>query len=203
MNDDDLDLLVRGTAPRPDPGPDLDDVLQRMATGIRTRGGRRKRLLVAPLAAGAVLLTAAAGYAVWHDSASPGFESAVASHVSRLELPPGTDRDAYIALLTEQGRQSPTAVSDLAINSSAAYYGVCAWLTAWDIRHDAGDRDGAAEAVTALGRAVEAGPLRATDGGGVVGNLREVAAAAARGDRSPVAAELGANCAGLPLDGIR
>jgi hypothetical protein len=202
IDDERLDRMIREAAPRSEPGPELDDVLDRLAAGIaRPRRGAR---WVAPLAAGAVLLsTAAAGYAIWHDTASGDFERAAAARVAALELPPGTDRAAYVAQLAEQGRRSPSSISDLGLNSSASYYAVCAWLTAWDRRQAAGDTAGAAGAVAALDGAVAADPLRATDGGGVVDHLRRVAAAAGRGDREPVAAELGANCAGLPLGEVR
>ncbi|GGN62451.1 hypothetical protein GCM10010112_20610 [Actinoplanes lobatus] len=201
MDDDRLDLLVREAKPltvAPDPA-----LLHRMARDIARPPLLRRRLVAVPLAAGVALSLAAAGYMTWHDSASGDFERVVAEHTARLELPPGADRAAYAAQLREQGSRSPSSVSDLAIASSAAYYGVCAWLTAWDRRHTAGDTAGAAQAVEGLNRAVDAGPLAATDGGGVVGNLRRVAAAAARGDRTPVSTELRANCSGLPLDGIR
>lgn len=201
IDDRELDALVRATAPRPDPGPEVDGVLDRMASGIARR--RPVRLVAAPLAVVAVLASAAAGYAIWHDSASTDFTGVVSRHVSGLELPPGTDRAAYVARFAEQGRRSPSSISDVAVASSVAHYGVCAWLAAWDHRHAAGDTAGATQAVTALNRAVEAGPLRATDGGGVVDNLRRVAAAAARGERAAVVTELTANCSSLPLGEVR
>jgi hypothetical protein len=215
---DRIDELVRNAMPAVPPGKDerINDLLYGLAVDVvgeqpaRTRVGRggavvwwRRRLLIAPLAAGAVLLSAAAGFAVWHDSTSPDFERAVTRYTSELALPPGTDRAAYVALLRDQGQQAPFSVSDLGVESTVSYYGVCAWLTAWDRRHAAGDGAGAAQAVTALRRAVDAPSLEATDGGGTMENLRQVVAAADRGDRSRVERELDNNCVGLPLDGVR
>jgi hypothetical protein len=215
---DRIDELVRNAMPAVPPGEDegINDLLYGLAVDVvgeqpaRARVGAtgalvwwRRRLLIAPLAAGAVLLSAAAGLAVWHDSTSPDFERAVTSYTSELALPPGTDRAAYVALLRDQGQRQRFSVSDLDVESTVSYYGVCTWLTAWDRRHAAGDGAGAAQAVTALRRAVDAPALEATDGGGVVENLRQVVAAAGRGDRSRVVRELDNNCVGLPLDGVR
>ncbi|MFU8872802.1 hypothetical protein [Micromonospora sp. SL4-19] len=217
MDDDRIDQLVASAAPAATIATDeeIGSLLHHMAGDViqeqpaRSRSGfagdssRWRRLLVAPLAAGAVMLTAAAGFVVWHDSASPDFEQALTQYTAELPLPPGTDRAAYVAQVREQGLEQPVTVSDLTVNGIVSYYGVCAWLTAWDRRHAAGDEAGEAEAVTALRRAITAPALGATDGGGVVENLQQVVAAAAAGDRSPVDTELNANCAGLPLEGIR
>jgi hypothetical protein len=210
--------LVRNATPAVPPGEDegINGMLHQLAVDVvreqpaRTRvtaAGAvvwwRRRLLMAPLAAGAVLLSAAAGFVVWHDSTSPDFGRALTRYTSELELPPGTDSAAYVAQVRDQGRQQPASISDLAVDTMVSYYGVCAWLTAWDRRHAAGDGAGAAQAVTALGRAVDAPALETTDGGGTMENLRQVVAAAGRGDRATVVRELDANCAGLPLGGIR
>jgi hypothetical protein len=215
-NDDQIDQLVRRSAPPPTSGTDeeITSLLRGLAADIvddhrRSRSRpivavpRWRRRLVVPLAAGAVLLSVAAGFAVWHDSDSAAFEKSVEDHTARLELPPGIDRAAYVAQLREQGRERPVTLSEQSVKSMSSHYAVCAWLTAWDRRHAAGDRSGSAEAVTALRRAVEAPALAANDGGGVVANLQKVAAAAAAGDRPPVQRELAANCATLPLDGVR
>lgn len=218
FDSDRTDDLVRGAAPpvRLDPNSELESVLQHLAVEvIRTqpaRSGRGtafrllrrwRRLWPVPVATGVVLLTAAAGFAVWHDSASPDFGRALDEYSAELPLPPGTDRAAYVDQVRGQGLERPAQVSDLGVRSMVSGYGVCAWLAAWDVRHDAGDAAAEAEAVEALRRAVAAPAIRATDGGGVVANLGQVVDAAARGDEARVAVELHGNCAGLPLDGIR
>ncbi|MEV4281747.1 hypothetical protein [Actinoplanes xinjiangensis] len=215
-NDTRLDQLVRDAAPATRFGTDeeVTGLLRQLAADVASNqrqartglGGtltRWRKLLIAPVAVGILAVTAAAGYAIWHDSDSAGFERAVDDHTARLELPPGTDRAAYAAQLRQQGRDKQVTLSDLATQSMAEHYGVCAWLTAWDRRHAAGDDAGQAQAVTALRRAIGAPAMTATDGGGVIANLREVAAAAARGDRRPVTRELQANCTAAGLDGIR
>ncbi|MFC6020133.1 hypothetical protein ACFP2T_28565 [Plantactinospora solaniradicis] len=218
LDNDRIDDLVRSAAPPApsDPDSELGNVLQHLAVEVvrtqpaRSRRGtvsrllrRWRRLWPVPVAAGAVLLTAAAGFAVWHDSASPDFGRALDDYSAELPLPPGTDRAAYVAQVRDQGLERPAQVSDLGVRSMVSGYGVCAWLAAWDARHDAGDDAAEAEAVEALRRAIAAPAIRATDGGGVVANLGQVVDAAARGDEARVAVELHGNCAGLPLGGIR
>jgi hypothetical protein len=215
---DSTDGLVRYAAPpvRWDEDGVLGNVLRDLATEVistspadPSRGRRsvltrrRRRLWAVPLAVGVVSLTAAAGFAIWHDSASPDFARALDDYSAQLPLPPGTDRAGYVAQVRDQGRERSAQISDLGVRSMVSGYGVCAWLTAWDARHGAGDVAAEAEAVAALRLAVAAPALRATDGGGVVAGLEQVVEAAARGDRAPVAAELDHNCVGLPLDGIR
>jgi hypothetical protein len=48
-DDERLDRLIRAIAPETDPGPELDDILNRMAAGIA--GSWRRTRWVAPLAA--------------------------------------------------------------------------------------------------------------------------------------------------------
>ncbi|GIF46784.1 hypothetical protein DFJ67_1474 [Asanoa ferruginea] len=215
LDSDPLDDLVRHAAPPVRLGADgeLGDVLGTLATeviqarparaplGAVSRGWRR--VWAIPVAAGLVLATAAAGFAVWHNSASPEAARALDDYTAQLRLPPGTDRAAYLAQVRAQGVARPVEISDLSVQSMVSHYGVCTWLVAWEARHAAGDAAAEAEAVTALRLAIAAPAIRATDGGGVVANLEQVAAAAAAGDQARVAVELDNNCAGLPLDGIR
>jgi hypothetical protein len=214
VEDDELDVLVRSAAPVVDVDEaQLDRTLQLLATDIVTTGaapvggelsGRRwRRRVVVPLAAGVVLATAAAGFTTWYDSSTADFGDALEQYAAELPLPPGTDRDAYVADVRAQGLERPTAVSDVTTRAMVAYFGSCTWAQAWEVRDAAGDGAGAAEAVTALRAAAAAPVLTVTDGGGVVSNLEQVADAAARGDRDRVAAELATNCATLPLDGVR
>ncbi|MBE1488641.1 hypothetical protein [Plantactinospora soyae] len=218
LDSDRPDDLLRSAAPpvRLDPDGELGDILHHLATEVvraqparsRRRSpsgflGRWRRLWPVPVGAAAVLLTAAAGFAVWHDSASPDFARALDDYSAQLPLPPGTDRAAYLDQVRDQGLERPAQVSDLGVRSMVSGYGVCTWLAAWNVRYDAGDAAATAEAVEALRLAIAAPAIRATDGGGVVAALGQVVEAAARGDRVRVAAELDGNCAGLPLDGIR
>jgi hypothetical protein len=211
-------MLVREAAPVVGVGAaeELDKTLQLLAADIVKAGEvpvsgdgtelsprRWRRLVVAPLAAGVVLATAAAGFIQWYDTRTADFAEALQQYTAQLPLPPGADRDAYVADVRAQGLERPMAVSDVATRSMVAYYGVCTWVAAWDVRDRAGDASGAAEAVTALRRAVAAPALSRTDGGGVVANVEQVADAAARGDRDRVGSELENNCSTLPLDGIR
>lgn len=77
------------------------------------------------------------------------------------------------------------------MRGTVAYFATCTWLTSWEVRHDAYRGVIGSERLTWV------------DGGGVVDHLTTVADATARGDRGPIAAELAANCTGLPLDGTR
>lgn len=170
---------------------------------VARRKARRRRTLWAPLGVGVLALTTAAGVMQWYDTASPDFGAALDSYSSELPLPPGTDRSAYVAYVQGQGKGQPTSMSDSGVESMVSYYGVCTWLAAWDHRHGVADTTGAVAAVKALRQAVDAPALSRDDGGGVVANLRRVADAAAAGDGVVVTTELTANCAGLPLSGIR
>jgi hypothetical protein len=218
VDDDRMDDLLRHAAPavRFDEDDVPAEVLRVLASEVintspagsprrrRSFLNRRwRRVWAVPLAAGVVALSAAAGLEIWHNTASPDFVRVLDDYSAHLPLPPGTDRAAYVAQVRDQGKQLNAAVSDLGVQSMVSHYGVCAWLTAWDVRHSAGDPVAEAQAVEALRRAVAAPALREADGGGVVAGLERVVAAAARGDRAPVVAELGYNCADAPLDGIR
>ncbi|HEX8627561.1 MAG TPA: hypothetical protein VF755_05260 [Catenuloplanes sp.] len=217
LTDDRIDQLVREAAPAAKLGTDeqitalLDDLTVDVTSvrpapvrlGTTRIRSRWRRALVAPVAAGVVLLTAAAGFAVWYDSGSADFERALTQYTAQVALPPGTDRAAYIGQVRGQGRELRAEVSDLGVQSMVGHYAVCAWLTAWDRRHAAGDSVAEAEAIVGLRRAIGAPVMKATDGGGVIDNLDQVAAAAANGDRSRVARELIGNCGELPLDGVR
>ena len=217
VDDEKLDLLVRQAAPVVDvEAAELDRTLQLLAADIMRSdaapvGGevvelssrRWRRRVVVPLAAGVVLATAAAGFTTWYDSNTADFGEALEQYTTELPLPPGTDREAYVAHVRAQGFERPTAVSDVGTGSMVAYYGFCTWAQAWEVRDAAGDGAGAAEAVTAMRAAAAASAITVVDGGGVVADLEQVAEAAARGDRGRVATELANNCSGLPLDGIR
>lgn len=163
---------------------------------------RRRRLLLAPALVGTLALTAAAGYGMFETS-SAAFGQAVSRYVQMTPLPPGTDTEAYVAEFSDQGLRFRGSMSDRAVQSSVAYYGVCAWLTAWERRDAAGDAVGAADAVAAIRRAIAVEALAATDGGGVIDNLRRRADDASRGDRASVQQELANNCTGLPLAGVQ
>jgi hypothetical protein len=218
VDDKRIDTLVRQAAPVVELGPavELDRTLQLLAAdvmkteaapvarGATVLSSRRWRpRAVVPLAAGIVLATAAAGFTQWYDTNTADFGEALQQYTAELPLPPGADREAYVADVQAQGLERPMAVSDVSTRSMVAYYGFCTWAAAWDVRNSGGDVTGAAEAVTALRAAAAVPGLSRTDGGGVVTNLEQVADAAARGDRQRVAMELKNNCSGLPLDGIR
>jgi hypothetical protein len=166
------------------------------------RGWRRRRVLV-PLAAATALLAAAAGFTVWYDTTTVDFEQVLQRYSSELSLPPGTDRDAYVALLRAQGLERPLQISDLSVNSMVSAYGSCTWLKAWQVRTEAKDTAGAKQALEAYRRAIASPARKATDGGGVVANMERVAESAAAGNRARVAQELQNTCSSLPLDGIR
>lgn len=217
MDNKRLDVLVREAAPVVGVGTaeGLDRTLQLLAADIMQANAapfagkvtvlssrRWRRRVVVPLAAGVVLATAAAGFVQWYDTSTADFTEALQQYTAELPLPEGANREAYVADVRAQGLERPMAVSDVSTRSMVAYYGVCTWAAAWDVRDRVGDASGAAEAVTALRRAVAAPALSVTDGGGVVANLEQVADAAARGDRDRVEQELANNCSTLPLGGI-
>jgi hypothetical protein len=216
MDDKKLDVLVRQAAPVVNVDPaELDKTLQLLAAGIMRSdaaplGGevvelssrRWRRRVVVPLAAGVVLATAAAGFTTWYDSNTADFGEALEQYSAKLPLPPGTDREAYVADVRAQGFERPTAISDVSTRSMVAHYGFCTWAQAWTVRDAAGDEAGASEAVAAMRAAAVAPAIKVVDAGGVVANLEQVADAAARGHRDRVAEDLANNCS-VPLDGIR
>jgi hypothetical protein len=167
------------------------------------RRGWRRRRVVLPLAAATALLAAAAGFTVWYDTTTADFEQALQRYSSELSLPPGTDRDAYVAQLRAQGLERPLQISEEGVNSMVSHYGACTWLKAWQVRTDAKDTAGAKQALETYRRAIASPALKVNDGGGVVANLERVADAAAAGNRARVAQELKNNCSSLPSDGIR
>lgn len=212
-----VDRLIRTAAPATVADtPDIDRVLAELAAGIMAANPagprtaavielkrRRRRMILAPAAAITLLLSTAAGYALWHQTDSPDFAQALDRYANALPLPPGTDSAAYVASVAAQGTALAGSMSDAGVESMASYYGFCAWATAWERRDAAGDHAGAASAASSLKKAAEAPALARDDGGGVVANLRSVANAATRVDREPVEQELRNNCSGLPLGGVR
>jgi len=165
---------------------------------------RRRGTLVAPaVAVVGLALTAAAALTIWHNTASPDFAALSSHYVAQVSLPPGTDSAAYVEELREWAEGHPGSVAEVSIRSTVGYYASCAWLTSWEVRHDARDITGEAQALGAYREAISSPWLSEVDSGGVVANLEDVAAAAGRGDRAMVALELDRNCSGAPTDGIR
>lgn len=218
MNEQDtFDRMIRTAAPAiVADTPDIDRVLAELAAGIMAANPagprtaavielkrRRRRMILAPAAAITLLLSTAAGYALWHQTDSSDFAQALDRYVNALPLPPGTDSAAYVASVAAQGTALAGSMSDAGVESMVNYYGFCAWATAWERRDAAGDHAGAAFAASSLMKVAEAPALARDDGGGVVANLRSVANAATRVDREPVEKELRNNCSGLPLGGVR
>ena len=220
MDRENVDQALMDAAPPPvseDAAREVDRLLQAMACDVMAAQPagphvaavvalkrRRRGLAYTPVVLGVALaLSAAAAVTIWHSTASPDFAEVVSRYVAQTPLPPGTDRGAYVDQLSAQGTAVNGSMSEAGVRSMVAYYGSCAWLTSWEVRHDAGDAAGEAVALTSYRAAIGSAWLAAADGGGVVKNLTAVADAAARGDRERVATELRANCGDLPLDGVR
>lgn len=141
----------------------------------------------------------------WIDALAPDFvDYAVSVLPVEIGLPPAYDLAAFARVVaTEQQAALPGGGYMQVTNVQRNYEtrARCIWIDDWLTAETAGDDARADAAAAVLETASDWPATVATDGGGIVDSNREVAAAAASGDRSPVKREYDINCPPVP-DGI-
>jgi hypothetical protein len=191
---------------------------------VRSCRARRRRGRLVAVVAAVLLVPATAGFAYeigartgwfgnpafseedgseWLRSDAPDFAAVLLSLRPALPLPRGAVWAEEVDRQVAVGRREPSLVRETGVRRGFESYARCAWLASWLNATERGGGRSAARAAGVIAGSVAWPATAATDGGGVVEHLREVAAAARRGDVAPVRAELAANCDGFPLRGIR
>jgi hypothetical protein len=216
---------LAGPAPATD--PDVAAALDELVAGIpaaarRERLARRRhrnRRAAAVVGAVVALGTAAAGWghfahtgwfgvpgmtehdtSEWIDLSAPDLREAVDGIVARdLPLPAGVTRADGVAYVS---RPYDAQVTATGLRSQYEGWARCAWLTAWERADGRDDAAAAGRAADALEASAAWPATVATDGGGVVDHVREVARAAAAGEAGPVRDELRANCPAGEFGGV-
>jgi len=139
----------------------------------------------------------------WLRSDAPDFRQVAADLVPDLPLPRGASWTTELDRQVEQGRSAPGLVQVTGVRRTFEAYARCTWIQSWLLAFERDDRQAARLAAGVIAGSSRWPATVATDGGGVVGRIRSLGAAAARGDARPLREELSANCAGFPLAGVR